>query len=116
MKIKFLADENLRRAIVSGVRRREAMISFALATDVGADAKDDSSVLQISAQQGRVLVSHDIRTMSRHFRQFTTAQSSPGLLLIPQRLPLAFAIEELILIWAASQAEEWENQIAYLPL
>lgn len=116
MKIKFLADENLRRPIVSGVRRREAAISFALASETGAAGKDDFSLLQIAAQQGRVLVSHDIRSMSRYFRQFCAHQSSPGVLLVPQTLPLALAIEELILIWAASQAEEWKDQIAYLPL
>jgi hypothetical protein len=36
--------------------------------------------------------------------------------LIPQRLPVALAIEEIILIWEASEAEEWKDQIAYLPL
>ena len=116
MKIKFQADENLRRAIVSGVRRRESAISFALAVESGVVSKNDSSGLQISAQLGRILVSHDIRTMPQHFRQFTVVQSSPGLLLIPQRLPVALAIEEIILIWEASEAEEWKDQIAYLPL
>jgi hypothetical protein len=36
--------------------------------------------------------------------------------LIPQKLPLSTAIEQLSLIWLASEAEEWVNQIRFLPL
>ncbi|MDE3179371.1 MAG: DUF5615 family PIN-like protein, partial [Acidobacteriota bacterium] len=59
VKIKFLADEDLRRAIVLGVRRREPTVSFVHASDVGAAGLDDHAVLQIAAKAGRILVSHD---------------------------------------------------------
>jgi len=42
--------------------------------------------------------------------------SSPGVLLVPQRLPVGEAIEELVLIWAASDADEWRNRILRIPL
>ena len=79
LEIKFLADENLRRAVVIGVRRREPSISFLLAFDVGAAGKDDLAVLEIVAVGGRVFVSHDIRTMPRYFQGFIHQQSSLGL-------------------------------------
>jgi hypothetical protein len=116
VKIKFLADEDLRRAIVVGVRRQEPSVSFLHAFDVGAAGKDDRAVLRIAANEGRVLVSHDFRTMPRHFRQFIAEQPSPGLILIPQKLKLRLAIEELLIIWLASEAEDWINQVCYLPL
>ncbi len=116
MKIKYLADENLRQAIVLGVRRREPSISFVGAPEAGTAGKDDLTVLRVAAGEGRILVSHDLRTIPRHFRQFTTRQSSLGVFLISQNLALNTAIEELILVWVASEAEEWENQIRYLPL
>lgn len=116
MKIKFLADEDLRRAIVLGVRRREPSLSFLQAADVGVAGKDDPTVLKIAANEGRILVSHDVRTMPRYFRGFINAQSSPGLVLIPQRLKSAIAIEHLLIIGLASEAEEWINQICHLPL
>jgi predicted nuclease of predicted toxin-antitoxin system len=116
MKIKFLADENLRRAIVLGVRRREPTADFVHAFEVGAAGKDDLSVLQIAANEGRILVSHDIKTVPQHFRHLTARQVSPGVILIPQKLNLSMAIEELVTIWLASEAEEWVNQIRFLPL
>ena len=39
-------------------------------------------------RQDRILVSHDFQTMPRHFGDFLQAGSSPGVLLVPQHLPL----------------------------
>ncbi|MGA3168851.1 MAG: DUF5615 family PIN-like protein [Terriglobia bacterium] len=116
MKIKFLADENLRRAIVLGLRRREPSANFVQAYEAGAAGKDDLTVLQIAAEQNRILVSHDLRTMPQHFRHFVARQTSPDIILIPQKLPLSTAIEQLVMIWVASEAEEWVNQVRFLPL
>jgi hypothetical protein len=115
LKIKFLADEDLRRAIVLGVRRREPSVSFMQAFEVGAAGKDDLAVLQIASNQGRIVVSHDVRTMPRYFHEFIR-QSSPGLVLVPQKLPLSAAIEDLVLLWTACEDDEWLNQICYLPV
>jgi len=116
VRIRFLADENLRRAIVLGVRRREPAISFAQAFEVEAAGQDDSTVLRIAAQQGRILVSQDVRTMPQYFYEFTQRETSPGRILIPQKLALSVAIDELVLLWIASDDREWVNRICYLPL
>ena len=39
-----------------------------------------------------------------------------GLLLASQRTPVSSIIESLLLIWAASEAEEWTGQVEFLPL
>ena len=38
-----------------------------------------------------------------------------GLLLASQRTPVSAIIESLLLIWAASEAEEWAGQVEFLP-
>jgi len=78
VKIKFLADENLRRAIILGVRRREPSVSFVQAFEAETAGEDDPTVLRIAAHNGRVLVSHDLRTLPRHFHDFLARQASPG--------------------------------------
>jgi hypothetical protein len=71
-----------------------------------------SSRLALASEQGRILVSHDFQTMPRHFGDFLHAgASSPGVLLVPQYLPIGEAVDELVLIWNASAAEEWENRM-----
>ena len=76
----------------------------------------DPQVLAYSAQEGRILVTHDRNTMPRHFLPFLAAQRSPGLIIVPQHLAVSAAANDLILMWAASEAEEWQNQMTYLPL
>src|SRR5262249_17828861 len=75
----------------------------------------ESAVLARAADEGRVLVTHDLQTMPRHFAEFITARQSAGLLLIPQRLPSAAAVDDLLLIWSTMEAEEWINLMWYLP-
>jgi len=51
-----------------------------------------------------------------HFGAFIQQRNSPGLLLVSQHLAVADAAEELLLVWIASEAEEWSNRISSLPL
>jgi hypothetical protein len=72
-------------------------------------------VLWIAAQDGRVLVTHDRKTMPAEFGAFIVSQTSSGVLILSQNLPVSDAIESLILVWEASTAEEWINQIMSIP-
>jgi len=54
--------------------------------------------------------------MPKHFLAFIAARHSPGLVVVPQHLAISAVANDLILMWAATEAEEWENQITYLPL
>jgi hypothetical protein len=76
----------------------------------------DLEVLAVVARDGRILVTHDLATMPRHFGEFLRSQRSPGLIVVPQHLPLGEVVDDLILIWTATQAEEWTDRIAFLPI
>ena len=117
MKVRFLADADLNKAIVSGVLRREPAIDFLTAGAAGLRRLKDLEVLALAAEQQRVLVSHDVGTMPAHFRTYRNAgKRSAGLFLVAQTLDVGTAIEELLLIWLASDASEWENRLVWLPL
>ena len=112
MKIRFLADADLNKAIVSGVLRREPSVDFLTAQAAGLRRMSDPEVLTLAAQQQRVLVSHDVGTMPAHFRAFRSAgKHSAGVFMVPQSLDIGTAIEELLLLWLASQSSEWENRL-----
>lgn len=64
----------------------------------------------------RLLVTHDRRSMPAHFGALAATQSSAGVLIVPQNLPVRDAIEDLILIWACCEAEEWVDVLDFLPL
>jgi Domain of unknown function (DUF5615) len=116
MTIRFQADADFNQAIVDGVLQKEPSIDFQTANQTDLEGRPDEEVLAIAAQAGRLLVSHDRRTMPLHFAEFITIQTMPGLLIVPQNLSFQEAIETLVLIWAASNEEEWINRVVYLPL
>lgn len=116
MKIRFQADANFNEDIVTGLVRREPSIDFQTAEAAGLRNLDDPVVLLRSAQEGRLLVSHDRKTMPGHFAEFISTHVSPGLLIMSQRLDVRTAIEELLMVWIASETEEWVNRIAKIPL
>jgi Domain of unknown function (DUF5615) len=116
VNVRYQADADLNQAIVTGVLRRDPTIDFQTALVAGLEGVKDPDVLAIAAQQGRVLVSHDRKTMPTEFAQFIIHQQSAGVIIVSQRLPMDVIIEELLLIWALSSAEEWIDRIAKLPL
>jgi hypothetical protein len=114
--VRFLADADLNKAIVTGVLRREPSIDFLTAHAAGLHGMKDPTVLAFAAEQRRVLVSHDVSTMPAHFRAFRNAgRQSAGVFLVPQSLDVGTAIDEFLLIWIASKATEWENRLVWLP-
>ena len=54
--------------------------------------------------------------MPVHFATFIGTQDSPGVFVLSQFLPLKVVTEELIMIWEASEAEEWTDILQFLPL
>ena len=115
--IRFLADADLNEGIVAGCLRREPEMDFLSANEADLEGVPDPEVLALAAAQDRILVSHDFQTMPRHFGDFLQAgNSSPGVLVVPQRLPVGDAIDELVLIWGASDADEWRDRILRIPL
>jgi hypothetical protein len=117
MKVRFLADADLNKAIVTGVLRREPSLDFLTAQVAGLRGMKDPEVLSLAARQQRVLVSHDAGTMPGHFREFLEAGNlCSGVFLIPQSLDIGVAIEELLLIWLATEASEWNQRLEWLPL
>jgi hypothetical protein len=113
----FLADADLNGAIVRGVLRREQSVDFVTAHIAGLRGLNDQEVLALAAERQRVLVSHDVGTMSAHFRAFRAAgKGSAGVFLISQSVDVGIAIDELVLIWTASEASDGENRLAWLSL
>lgn len=116
MKIRFQADADFNQNVVRALRRRQPAIEFQTAEAAGLRGLTDPDVLAMAAREGRILVSHDRRTMPKHFANFLTGQHSPGVFILSQYLPISQAVEELLMFWEASEAEEWIDCIQALPL
>ena len=116
MKIRFQADADLNEDIVTGVLRREPDLDFQTAEEANLRGLNDYQVLKLAADQGPFLSRMIDKTMPRHFADFITRETSPGLLIVSQKASVALVIEELIMIWGASEAEEYTNRTCTIPL
>jgi predicted nuclease of predicted toxin-antitoxin system len=66
--VRFLADEDLDSDIIEGLRSHEPAIDILNTKETGLRGTKDPDLLEFAAQQERILISHDRRTMIRHFR------------------------------------------------
>jgi len=114
---RFLADQDLIAHIVTGVLRREPLVDFIRCLDVGLDNRSDDEVLAFAAANQLIVVSHDVKTMeAAAYGRVALHQTMTGLFLARQRNPIGPVIDDLVLIWSASEPEEWHGQVRYLPL
>ena len=70
MKIRFQADNDLDQRIVVATKRLDPTINFQTAHALMLHGVPDTLVLERTADAGRVLVSHDRRTLPRFFGEF----------------------------------------------
>src|ERR1035438_2302770 len=97
MRPRFQADADFNQKIVLGLRRREPVVDFQDAPAGGVIGAPDSDVLHKAADLGRILISHDRKTMPAHFARFLDSRPSPGLIIVPQDLDIGLAIEDLLM-------------------
>lgn len=64
--LTFLADENFNGDIVRGLRRRRPELDILRMQEIGLRGVDDPALLEQAAQMGRVLLTHDVTTIT-HF-------------------------------------------------
>jgi predicted nuclease of predicted toxin-antitoxin system len=116
MRVTFQADADLDGRILRGLRRLAPEIDFRTAADAGLAGLQDPEVLRIAADSGRILVSQDRRTMPAHFARFSAGTRRPGVILLREAIGISTTIDELFLIWVASEAEEWTDRLVWIPL
>lgn len=114
---RFLADHDLNQRIIDGTLRREPAIEFIRARDVGLHNRSDPEGLEYAAGHGFLVISHDVNTMPGHaFARLAAGRPLAGLVMAHQTDPIHLIIDDLVLIWSTSEAEEWQDQIHFLPL
>ena len=82
----------------------------------GLASATDAEVLEFAWQDRWLLVSHDVNTMKAFAEmRVSDGRGIHGLMLVPQSRSTRSVAESLILIWSASEFNEWRDRIVYLP-
>lgn len=121
MALRFLLDENLRgllwRYIVRHNARGVDPIDVIRVGDAGVFAlgATDPDILDWCETNGRILVSHDKRTIPAHLLEhLTRGRHCNGVFLVRDAHP-ADIVEFLVAAAHASEPDEWHDRYIYIP-
>ena len=115
--LRLLSDENFDNHIVRGLVRRLPDIDLIRVQDVGLAQTDDRAILDWAAHQGRILITHDRRTVPGFaLDRVMVGAPMPGVFVVHGRMPIAQAIDEMLLVVQCSTENDWVDSITYFPL
>ena len=115
--IRLAADEDFNNDILRALRRTLPDVNLLGVREAGHGGRADPEVLAWAAEQDRVLLTHDVTTMTRHaLERIARCAHTPGVIAVHQRLPIGSVVDDLVLVASCSVPEDWVNQVQFLPL
>ncbi|HKI01728.1 MAG TPA: DUF5615 family PIN-like protein [Thermoanaerobaculia bacterium] len=115
--LRLLADENFNGRILRALLRQIPVLDVVRAQDTSLSGADDPTLLQFAADECRILVTHDVETLVGYaWERVRSGMAMPGVIVALTDRPLGQVIEDLEVLILASQPEEMEAQIRFLPL
>jgi hypothetical protein len=118
-RIRFLLDENVDLALRLALLEREPQLVVWRVGDPGAPALgtlDPDILLWLEANRF-ILVTNNRKTMPVHLADHLRAgRHVPGIFILSAGLSLGATVEDLSLVWFASELEEYEDQVRFMPL
>lgn len=115
--LRLLADENFNGAIVRSLFLRKTEIDIVRVQDLDISGADDPTVLDWAALHGRVLLSHDLKTIPGFaYQRVSDGLPMPGVFMCDSQAAPGEIAGDLLLLVECSLDGEWEGQVRYLPL
>ncbi len=115
--MRFVADENFDSHVVTGLRIAMPGFDIIRIQDTEISGRPDPIVLEWAAKEERILLTHDVQTMPNYAYDRVRANlPMPGVIEIAEELSIGEAIAELSIMIGASTADEFENQVKYVPI
>lgn len=115
--LRLLLDENFNNHVLRVMLKRQPDVDVLRVQDIEALAgQADPVVLEWAAQAGRVLLTHDIRTMNYHaYERVKAGLPMAGVIQVDRWASVSVVVEQLLFYVEAAEAEEFEGIIKYLP-
>jgi hypothetical protein len=115
--LRLVSDENFNGNILRGLFRRHPELGLIRVQDVGLVQTPDPDILEWAASHGCVLLSHDVSTIPpAAFQRVRDGRPMPGVFIVPDRMPIGQAIEEILFLSIDVDIDEWKDQVLFLPL
>jgi len=113
----LVADENFNNAVVRGLLRVKPDLDIVRVQDVNLSATDDPVILEWAANEDRVLLTHDVTTITKYaYERVEAGEYMPGVIEVSRKVSLGVAIDEILYVAEVCDHGELDGQIIYLPL
>jgi predicted nuclease of predicted toxin-antitoxin system len=113
----LLIDEHVHGAILDGLRNSRSDLDIVRVQDVGLGSKPDSEILAWAANQGRVVISLDKKTLAvAAWQRVAHGLPMPGVAILRRFMTIGQAIQELELVAAVGTPDDFQDLVVYLPL
>ncbi|NER19534.1 MAG: hypothetical protein F6J86_00135 [Symploca sp. SIO1B1] len=114
--MRLLADENFNGSILRGLIRRLPDLDVVRIQDVGLIHAEDPTILAWAADEGRILLTHDVATVITYaYERIKSGLPMPGVVEVIATAPMGKVIDDLYLFVCCSQPDEYEGQILFIP-
>lgn len=115
--LRLFFDHDFNHRILRGLTQKIPDLDFVTPTILGNIDESDENHLAWAWKNKRVVVTHDVNTMTDAANQrFENGESISGLIIVPQTMPIGDAISDLEIIIICDTIEEFENRIRYIPI
>ncbi|MEW5960519.1 MAG: DUF5615 family PIN-like protein [Chloroflexota bacterium] len=117
--ICFLLDENVPLVIQAQLEQMEPTMTVHAIGDGTAPTKgtSDPDILAWVEARSCLLITNNRATMPVHLQtHLSQGRHVPGIVQLPRRMNIGAILDDLLLIWSASQPGEFQDQIVHLPL
>ncbi len=115
--LPLAADENFNNDILRGLLHKNPKIDIVRIQDTEIQGMDDPTVLEWCAREHRILLTHDVQTMTKYSSERVQAGLyMPGVFEVNLKASFAKIIDDLLVLIECSNNDEWEAQIVHVPL
>ena len=108
--LHLASDGDVKGAIIRGLFQCQPDIDLVRVQDVGLRTASDPVILEWTASQGRIVISHDRKTMAKHaYERVVKGLPIPGVLVIRKKTSVGRAIDEILIAYECSARGRMER-------
>jgi hypothetical protein len=115
--MRFAADENFDGTILKALLKRIPDLDIVRVQDTDLYQAPDPKVLEWAASENRIIITHDVQTLvGDAYTRVEQSLPMPGVILVYDKLPISQALNELEIAIGAGKAEDFADQVTFIPL
>ena len=115
--MRFAADENFRGPVLRGILLRLPNLDVVRVQDTEMQGKPDPEMLAWAAEQNRIVLTHDVRTLVNDaYARVEKGLPMPGVVKVDDQAPVGLLVDQLEILIEAGRPEDFDLQVFFIPM